>query len=65
MSQNNLDKLLLLALFLTVVGDLLDLFIELQNQRQNCEKEDSEEAMKEEIRELQNEIKLMKMELLK
>jgi|GEM_PF-3595141 len=63
MSQKNLDNLLLLALFLTAVGDLIGLFVEIQSQRQACIQEQSEKAIATQIQELHNEIKLLKVQL--
>ena len=63
MSQKTLDNLILLALFLTAVGDLISLFVEIRSQQQASEEEQSKETTKKEIRELHNEIKLLKNQL--
>lgn len=65
MSQNNLDNLLLFSLFIVVIGDLLAFLIELQSQRQQSETEKAEQEMKQEIRDLHNEVNLLKMEIAK
>lgn len=63
MSQKSLDNLTLLALFLTAVGDLIALFVEIRSQREADEQEQSEKVTKKEIRELHNEVELLKIQL--
>lgn len=65
MSQRYLDNLLLLALFLTAVGDLIGLFVEIKSQREACKQENSEQELKKEIHELHNELNLLKIEVKK
>jgi len=63
MSEKALDNLLLLALFLTAVGDLISLFVEIQSQRQASEQDNFEQQITEDIRALHHEIALLKREL--
>jgi len=63
MSQKTLDNLLLLALFLTAIGDLIALFVEIKSQRQTCEQEQSDEITNKELHELHHEINLLKIQL--
>ena len=63
MSQKSLDNLLLLALFLTTLGDFIILFVQIKNQRQVCQQEQSDEITKKELSQLHNEINLLKIQL--
>ena len=63
MSQKSLDNLLLLALFLTTLGDFIILFVQIKNQRQVCQQEQSGEITKKELSLLHNEINLLKIQL--
>jgi len=63
MSQKSLDNLLLLALFLTAIDTLIGLFVEIKNQRQACQQEQSDEITKKELRQLHNDINLLKIQL--
>jgi len=65
MSQNNLDRLIIWGLLLTSIGDLLGLFVEIQNQRQARKQEQEEKQTQEEIRELRHDIELLNMQLIK
>jgi len=63
MSQENWDNLIILALLFTVIGDLIALFAEIRDQRQTAKQEQSDETTKQEIRQLHNEMKSLKIQL--
>lgn len=63
MSQNTTDNLVMLALLLTLTGDLIALFVEIKNQRQAQKQQDLEIKNKNEIAKLQHEISMLKTQL--
>ena len=63
MSQNNWDSINILILLFTIVAALIALFAEIRNQRQGREEDKSNEATKEEIKELHKELELLKIRL--
>ena len=63
MTEENWNSLIVLALLFTITGDLIALFAELKDQRQASNQDQSEETTKQELRDLHNEIKLLKIQI--
>lgn len=63
MSQKFIDNITLWALFVIALGDAVFFFIQLKNQRQACKQEHFQQAIKQEIQKLHNELKLLTTEV--
>lgn len=63
MSQENWDSLNIIILLFAITASIIGLIAEMRGQRQGREDEQSEEATKEEIRKLRNELNLLKIQL--
>ena len=60
MSKNLRDNLEVLALLFTVIADFILLFVGISDQREEADKEEADEILKQEVTELKAEIQKLK-----
>lgn len=63
MSQNTLDRLVILALLFSITAGLISLFAEMRAQKEEGKKERDEKDVHIQIQKLQKEIELLKLRL--
>ena len=63
MSQNDWNNLAIIVVLLGLISDVIAFFAVIRAQQQGREQQQSTKATKEEIRQLHNELKLLKFQL--